>query len=336
MRTLRLGWGRRLRAVDPAGRLGLVSGWYGRFRLVELERGKERAIGLKLPRRDVSVSPIAAGGRVVWPVTKVVRYGGRNRLLIFRGLSVASLSAGTVELVENRGATEFHVPIRIRLSRGGEVAWFLTRSETVRMWHLGRDSQHEYTPLPGAVIQSADFDDQRGLLAAASYGYAAVLQVGDGELQECGRVRIPNTDNPWIALVGGRLFVLSNYRGRRGHELRGFVLDDDGVPAREPFFCWSERTGFAGDGQSRPIQRPIVADVSGDARWVAIALNDRRVAIYQPDACRAQYLTGHSDDIAALRFTAGAASLISGDYDNRVIARPRVGESFLVLARRRR
>ncbi|WP_428263974.1 hypothetical protein [Haliangium sp.] len=334
-RSFRIGFGRSLHQFDPTGELALVASWFRRQRVFDLLRRRHVADAVTLPYSRVPLSPIVHNRLVAWAWTELQNQGGSNgSMRRFRGLNLAALPRGEVRRVENHRDDDFELPIDLRLSSSGRVAWFSTRSETIRMWSLDGKEQHEHTPLRAAVIQSADFDDGADLLFTATYGYAAVHRVAGPELVATGRIRLPDSDNPWLAGAGGRVVVISDYRGDRGHELSAFALDHEGAPAHAPFYTWSEHDPLPINMETPRIQHPIVATLGPDGRYVALALEDGRLAVHDLDRTTVRYLRAHGRGVTALRFSKDAGSLLSTN-GRRVIIRPRRGDEFLELARAR-
>lgn len=326
-RVLRLGLGRRLRRVDPEGRLALVSTWARGLRLYDLARGQWLGAPPSLRRYDALLSSIARDGSVVWPFFAV---GASEQAPVFRGVHLTSLSGGRADTLRAQRPTP---PRELVLCPEGRYVWFRAMSETVQVWDFETGDQHEYDPLPGSVLQAAALDVSSGLLATATYGRAAVHRVQGGEAELLGTLRVlRDADNVWLGLAAGCLVVVSDYRGLRGHVIRGFALDAAGAPEREPFYVYEESDAAAGARRKvRPL-RPIVASLSPDGRFMAMATEGNEVALHDLARRRVQYLGGHTDVIATMAFTGDAQSLITADHDNRVIMRPRRDDHFLDLA----
>jgi hypothetical protein len=332
-RVLRLGLGRRLRRIDPAGRLALVSGWRGGLRLYDLERGQ----GLEAPGTLPGLTPkmllapevssVARDGRLVWPAFSMA---SNSSAPVFLGVHVGSVSEVGEKLVL---AQRPEVPRELVLCPAGRNLWFRTTSETVQVWDLKTGEQHVHDPLPGSVLQAAAMSTTEGLLATATYGRACVHRVQGGEDRRLGTLRVlHDADNVWLGLAPHCLAVLSDYRGRRGHVIRAFALDAAGVPEREPFYVYEEADAAAGARRRvRPL-RPVVAMLSQDGRYLAMATESHDVALHDLSRKRVQYLGGHTDDVVTIAFTDGVKALVTGDADNRVIIRPHRDEHFIDLA----
>jgi hypothetical protein len=330
-RVLRLGMGSRLRRVDPQGRLALVSGWHNLLRLYDLTSGQRIDAPSRLPMLSPLVSSIARDGRVVWPIVfKTPPMATNDKSPLFQGLHVGSVRDGSAsEMWAPRPIS----PRELFLCPAGRTVWFRTVSETVAVWDLEERDQHEYDPLPGSVLQAAALDTATGLLATATYGRAAVHRLHRGESERLGTVRaLRDADNVWLGLAARCLVAVSDYRGLRGHVIRAFALDETGVPEREPFYVYEESDAAAGARRQVRPQRPVVADLSQDGRYLAMATEGHDVALHDLARKRVQYLGGHTDVIATIAFTDGVQSLVSGDYDNRVIIRPRRDDHFVDLA----
>jgi hypothetical protein len=326
-RVLRLGLGRRLRRIDPQGRLALVSGWHRLLRLYDLARGQALDAPGVLPMLTPQVSSIARDGRVVWPSFSMA---SNNQAPIFRGAHIGSVRDGSADVVLARRPVS---PRELVLCPAGRYLWFRTASETVQVWDLEAGDQDEYDPLPGSVLQAASLDTEAGLLATATYGRACVHRLHGSEAQRLGTLRVlHDADNVWLGLAARCLVVVSDYRGLRGHVIRAFALDAAGVPEREPFYVYEETDAAAGARRKVRPQRPIVASLSQHGRYLAMATEGYEVALHDLGRKRVQYLGGHTDVIATVAFTDGAQSLVSGDHDNRVIIRPHRDDHFVDLA----
>ena len=326
-RVLRLGLGRRLRRIDPQGRLALVSGWHPMLRLYDLTRGRRVACPGGLPRNTPQVSSIAREGRVAWAYFAVV---SKDQAPTFTGLKIRSVHAAGESILEAQRPV---TPRELVLCPDGRYVWFRTAGETVQVWDLETGAQHEHEPLPGSVLQAAALDVTTGLLATATYGRGCVHRLHGGEAQRLGTLRaLHDADNVWLGLAAGCLVAVSDYRGRRGHVIRAFALDADGAPGREPFYVHEESDAAAGDRRKLWPQRPVVASLSQDGRYLALATEDHHVALHDLTRERVQYLRGHTDAISTIAFTDGSQALVSGDHDNRVIIRPRRDDHFIDLA----
>lgn len=332
-RLLGLGLGRRLRRVDPQGRLGLVSGWIEGLKVMDLARSRRLQTACKLPWSQPLISSIARNGRVVWPYTRMMpnlRWG-------VGGLVVASVHhAGRHELP----ASGPFFPRELQLCPTGRYVWGRTALETVSLWDLERGQHHEHDPLPGSVLQAAALHGARNLMATSTYGRAAVHRFDGAGLEPLGMLRLRDADNVWIGLSDRCVAVVSDLRGARGCVLRAFALDAAGVPEREPCYVHADREAAAGRSRDVHIRRPVVAALSQDGRFLAVATEDNDIAVHDLERGRVQYLDredGHvAGRLALLAFDDSADSLLSSDAGGRVIVRPRRDRHFLQLAPGRR
>jgi hypothetical protein len=325
-RVLRLGLGRRLRRIDPEGRLGLVSGWRDRMQLVDLAHGRKIAAPGKLPVYQPLLSSIARSGRVAWPLVYAV---SNDNASAFAGVGIGSVRDDQADVIR---AQRPSMPRELGLCPTGRSLWFRTAAETVQVWDLETREQHEHEPLPGSVLQAVSVDTASGLLVAATYGRACVHRLRGSETERLGTLRLRDADNVWIALADRCVAVVSDYRGFRGRVLRAFALDAAGVPEREPLYTYAEVEAVAGAGRDVRLQRRIVAALSPDGRFLAAATADHDIAVHDLARGRVHHLQGHTDEISLIAFTGGASALVTADHDNRVILRPRRDDRFLDLA----
>lgn len=328
-RLVRLGLGRRLHRVDPQGRLALVSGWLEGLKVMDLAAGRRLETPCKLPWSRPLISSIARTGRVVWPYTRLMPDILR---LALGGLVVAS-----VHDAERRQLPTYSpfIPRELDLCPTGRYAWGRTASETVYVWDLDRNRHREHDPLPGSVLQAAALHGARNLLATSTYGRAAVHRFDADALEPLGLLRLRDADNVWIGLSDRCLAVVSDLRGARGCVLRAFALDAAGAPEREPFYVHADREAAAGRSRDVHIRRPVVATLSQDGRFLAVATEENDIAVHDLERGRVQYLdseNGHvAGRLALLAFGDDAGSLLSSGIDGRVIMRPRRGQHFLPL-----
>lgn len=329
-RLVRLSLGRRLRRVDPQGRLGLVSGWIEGLKVYDLDLGQKLQTACRLPWSTPMISSIARTGRVVWPCSRMMPAALRPG---FGGLVVASVHHGQRDQLSTYAP---FVPRDLDLCPTGRYVWGRTASETVYLWDLERNRHHEHDPLPGSVLQAAALHGARQLLATSTYGRAAVHRFDGAELVPLGKLRLRDADNAWIGLSERCVVTVSDHRGMRGCVIRAFALDPAGVPEREPFYVYAEQEAAAGRSRDVHLRRPIVASLSEDGRFLAAATEDNDIAVHDLDRGRVQYLVGEDDRrvgrVALLAFAGGAESLLSSDEEGRVIVRPRRDRHFLELA----
>jgi hypothetical protein len=330
VRVLRLGLGRRLRRVDPEGRVGLVSSPARRYHdMFDLLSDQPLEPSCQVPVQDVSwLPPIAQGGRMIWPAHGVPEPG---EITAMAGLVVASVHEGAMRVIDAARRTSHR---ELGLCPTGRHAWIRTRSETAQVWDLETGEQREYTPHQRSVLQATTLDSARSLLASGTYGRVNVLRLEGDAVHELARLHLRNTDNIWIALSQACMAVVSDLRGNEGYTIRAFALDADGVPESMPFHVVPEVVMNA-SGERR-LQRPLVATLSQDGRYLAVAMRRWAIAVHDLQRGRTQHLTGHTDRIAMIAFTTDARSLVTSDYDNRVIVWPRRDDVFLDLAPDRR
>jgi hypothetical protein len=328
-RLVGLGLGRRLRRVDPQARLGLVAGWIEGLRIMDLATSRRFPTECRLPWSRPLISSIARTGRVVWPYTSLVPDPRQG----IDGLVVASVHhAARHELA----ASAPFFPRDLDLCPTGRYVWGRTKLETVYLWDVERYQYHEHDPLPGSVLQAAALHGARNLLATSTYGRAAVHRFDGAALEPLGMLRLRDADNVWIGISDRCLAVISDLRGARGSVLRAFALDATGVPEREPFYVHADREAAAGRSRDVHIRRPVVAALSRDGGYLAVATEDNDIAVHDLTRGRVQYLDredGHvAGRLALLAFDDTADALLSSDADGRVIVRPRRDHHFLQLA----
>lgn len=325
-RVLRLGRMRRLRRVDPEGKVGLVMGLGGRFHeIFDLMSGTWLAAPRRVPVFKGPVQPaIAQGGRAIWPYLDDPHASG------FQGVVVGSVYDDAVRVIAPRRQVLLR---ELHLCPTGGRAWMLSGPGKVQVWDLETGAQDEYIPFAASVLQASALDGARPVLASSTYGRVNVMRLEGGQATLLGLLHLRNANSPWLALSETCLAVISDRERREGHVIRAFALDADGAPASPPIYEAPE-VAMSEPGDRR-LQRPLVAALSQDGRYLAVAMRNRDIAVHDLQRGRAQHLSGHTDRIAMIAFTADARALVTGDYDNRVIVWPRqrddVSDGFLDL-----
>ena len=325
-RVLRLGRDRRLRRVDPEGRVGLVTGLGGRFHeIFDLLSGKQIAAPPRVPVFKAPLSPaVARGGRAIWPSR-----GGPlpDQTSGFHGVVVGSVYDDAARVIAPSRVTILRA---LHLCPTGRHAWLLTGPDRVQVWDLETGAQHEYTPFAASVLQASALDSARLILASTTYGRVSLMRLEGARATPLGLLHLSRANSPWIALSETCVAVISDRGRSEGHVIRAFALDPDGALASQPIYEAPE-VAMNEQGQRR-LQRPLVAALSQDGRYLAAAMRNRDIAVHDLQRGRVQHLSGHAERVAMISFTTGAGSLVTSDYDDRVIFWPRREHEFLDLA----
>ncbi len=324
-RELRLGMGARLRAVDAAGRIGLVSTWRGAYRVIDLHRGRWLE-ARELPSRRRPEAALTEDGRIVWAMFATVTEHGAQ-VERFLGFHEHALGAGADHHI---GCDDVPVPDAIRLTRDG-AAFSFARSQHVYIVERARGAARVLElPAYEQLIQAMAYDHANSALVVGSYGRVLVHQVRDTACKLVASWNISNADILWCGIASGRVAAVSVH----GRELAVAAY----APWRPttlhpPIYTWPPQGAPGRDGPGPyASRRPTRAALSPDGRLLALVGNvggDHRVDVHNLDTGTIQSLSGHTDDVHLVEFTATGHELITGDYDNRVLIRPRVGDQLV-------
>ena len=306
--------------------MGLVTGPSGKFHeIFDLVSGKQIAASSRVPVFKALLLPaIAQGGRAIWPSR-----GGPlpEETTGFHGVVVGSVYDDATRVI----ARSRSVVLReLHLSPTGRHAWLLTGPDRVQVWDLETGQQEEYIPFAASVLQASVLDSARPILASTTYGRVNLMRLEGARVTSLGLLHLSRANSQWIALSETCMAVVSDRGRTEGHVIRAFALDPDGALTSQPFHEVPE-VAMNEQGQRR-LQRPLVASLSQDGRYLAVAMRNRDIAVHDLQRGRVQHLSGHADRIAMISFTTGAGSLVTSDYDNRVIFWPRREHEFLDLA----
>lgn len=311
-REIRLGLGARLLDMDHDGRLGLVQGWRGNKKFIDLR--DLRWLEGRIPLLKLGPAPtLIPGGRLLYP-----SFSFADDPSLWKELRVEDLahnSSASIPTTPLEGA-----PRLIALSEEGGLALVVQPNETLEVIDLALGSVVNVFQDRGNVIHSVAASEELALLALGSYDRIALFRLSDHQprprplssftLEECGDVL-------WLGLGGRRLAVI----GEHGL-LRVFQLHQRGGRIRRQMY------------EARAeITRRNQASITPDGRLVAVA-HGREVKIHQLFAqqdssdYRPDYidLEAHTDVVNLVRFVRQGRVLITADMDNRIIFWPRRGD----------
>jgi hypothetical protein len=306
---LRLGIGARLRHVGRGATVGLVSTLTRRLWLLDLlgRTRLDRPPGYRWSRTMAEAGGLSSRGELLWPRVYSRQYTTQLRIT----------SAG----IDHREIYLDPAVATLRFDRSETAVIGPTVDERVLISPLDPGERPQVvTPLSRRVIQAFDADLGSGLIAAATHGELGAVR--RREERPMPVAELQRTDSLWVGVAGERVAVLSGQRSsplvQGDHRIT--MLEADGRELTR-FYSATHRGAAA-------AQDPVVADISDDGRFVALALASREIAVHDVDGGGVQRLPGHTDRISALRFGPDAEYLVSGDFDNRVIVRFRVGGGF--------
>ncbi|RMH38688.1 MAG: hypothetical protein D6689_18790 [Deltaproteobacteria bacterium] len=325
---LRLGLGRRLRAIDASGTFGVVTRWTRTYAWLDLRAARwlRGATGVQRPFAPVGACypALLSDGRIVYP--SFIAYGDSYR---YDGLRVSALAGGPPQPLPS------HAPPRwLEIDWTERFVWGPCEDETIDLVDLERGDGWTLRPVDRTVVQAAAVDGVRRVLATGVYGAVHLHRLGsDGDLERIDRLALPDSDVAWLGLSPRRLAVVA-IRGSRSR-LVVHALGDEGIrgpvyedpPARRP--------GTSPIVRAYGGRQSIVAAMDPTGRFVAVVDRKRRdVHVHGVDTGTVQRLGEHTDRIHFVRFAAGGRQLVSADTDNRVLIRPLAGDAFVDATRR--
>ncbi|HLU68317.1 MAG TPA: hypothetical protein VKZ63_18665, partial [Kofleriaceae bacterium] len=316
---VRLGTGSRLRDVEPTGRLGLVSHWRRRARLLDLRRLCWITTAVKPPRWRSQMALTRDGAIIESFFVPAPASTSPNAPQAFAGLRRVWLARRAVEVWGDVGP----IGRGLEIGRRGTAAWYVRSDETMQLLHLDAPAPlraSHLAPLPGKVVQSVHLDEARGLVAAGSWAEVALYRIEEERLALLSAARLGSGDVPWIAIAGPRLVAL--VVSQTTATLRSWAL---GQPLRR-----SGEQSRAIAGRALPL-----GSATPDGRFVALARGDRTIELHDLERQDALELEGHTDDVCLVRFVADGRLLVTADLDNRVILRPRGPGGFSGAVTRR-
>lgn len=299
---LRLGTGSRVRAIDPAGRLALVTHPLRSLRLVDLRAG--RWVGTL---DGEALYPVLTGdGLLLGLVSKAI---DRDTTL-WTGVQARDVKTGKEAWLEHvsplvrpelgisPNGTHVHYPTRPTHGGGYAVG-------VIRTPHAVTDYTLPY-PYP---VEAMAIDGERERLAVVGGNRVAAYEMRDSELSELTAFHLLPQHRPrWMGLGGENLVLI--------------------VEVGEQLLVTKHSMGYELSTIEAPrIPGPLgCAAIAMDGTHVAVSVG-RVLCLYDVRGAQlgAVMLGGHTDDVSYLRFARDGA-LISADDDNRVLVRRRLGD----------
>ncbi len=318
-RELRLGATARLRRLSEDARYGVVSRWRRAPRLADLAA----AVYVRdLPTVELSktIGAVTREGRYLW-VDKPP--DSRDEFAPTEVLSIGKSDAEPKR--ESRASLSRYAPFE--LCRGERMLFSASlEAGTVRLADLDADSLRVLHPLPpNEIMQTCTVAPEAGLLFTATYGHVHVHRIVAGGLKKVGTLEVADADIGWLGFARGRIAIVSG----SAHQPFAVTIHELGDRwAGWQKVCEINRFTPQRNPMGDPRER-VVAALSADARFFAMALEDRTVMVHDLESdTRASY-AGHTDDVCLIGFGDAANVLVTADRDNRVRIRPRSGRHFL-------
>lgn len=284
----RLGLGARLRSIDPTCHWGLATNVMGVWTPIDLRTLRPA----EMPRHVSLV--LEPGIRPDGSIAGAIENGGFQ-------LGPRDYGRGVTGELDRSGAVIVgfdDVKVSV-FDLAAEVAVGLDPPRT------------EFDPFPRRIVQAATHDS--GRILCATYGELALF-TSDGKRQ-LQSIELDGFDTLWLGLAGDTIAALVTSGGgfrKREIELALWRASDGDPIARA-------RLGKVG--------KPL-ADLSGDGRTTVAADDRSAVVVISENETGPRRLEGHSDGLCALGVATDGSRLVSGDFDNRVIARERGSDGF--------
>lgn len=317
-RELRLGMGRRLRAVDATGVRGVVSGWTRNLTLVDLDSG-----GRVAPMGHFKHSGAWSGP---WPVLasarKVVFAGVTITRQVYLQLSIPEQPGVTgLDLPEGRASTEKMYVDKLAASEDGSVAAVVRSDMLLDLVDLQQLRLMGTVDESREAIQSLALSREWDLLVLGLYGKLRLFSLVDRRYLGTLNPRKLDGDVVWVGLSRSRLAAVSD----NGHCV---VLElSRQAPAKWPTVAELQLTipsTMAGIvGEMPRGNRRVVAGLSPDGALLAVRQGRKLVHLYRLPGQQPMVLEGHTDRVNLVQFVGGGRQLITADHDNRVFFWPR-------------
>ena len=317
-RELRLGVGRRLRAVAPGGDRGVVSGWTGGMALVDLQSG-DRLASLGFLKFGAGSGPwpeLLSTGQVVAAAVTLAR---APYLLVGAPESTGMVQ---VDLPAARSSSEKLYMDRLAVSEDGAVAAVVRSDMHVDLVDLRRFTLQGSISEPSETIQSLALSAGLDLLVLGLYGRLKVFRLSD--LQRIGTLapRALDGDVAWVGFSRTRLAAISVMGGCLVFDVpRGLAPAGWTRVARLEVDASSTVADIVGD-MPRGSRR-VVASLSDDGVLLAMRRGKKKVEVHPVAEGTAVALDGHTDRVNLVQFVAGGKVLVTADQDNRVGFWPR-------------
>lgn len=301
-RELRLGVGARLRAVDEAGERGLVTGWSGRNRVVDLRNGEallDWNWPESMPYTGADAPPPCPLGphRVAW-----VPHPSE----LSPELAIGDLRYATVEYWRPRRFPRYRPAAA---TADGRYVLLRRADEKVTVLDLQRGKRGVTISIKRQAVHSVAADGALDLVAVGTYGKATFYRLTDGA--SLGSRQTGEGDVDWIGLAAGRAALFS------GEAIYVLEVDLDLPP-----FKWRMI-------QSARADWPEHGSLSPDGELLALRDGDRQVLVLGVSSGRVQPLKRHTDSVNFVRFVRNGQLLVTADDDNRVMFWPREGDGVV-------
>jgi WD40 repeat protein len=302
-REVRLGRTARLRDVDPAGRLGLVTRWVGGMRLLDIRR--LRWISTQLAEDDgvhdkQIVERLTPNAELY---TNHYAWEPGDQTSLFASLRKRSLVTGEVTEIEVHGRKPSH-----NAGMTSDGHYYYVSAEQLVVIVAPDGTSRAFEPMPRRVVQACHVDMELGILVSATWGEILIHRI-----------------------IGDALMPLAK------HAVEGNV---SWVALEEPFLaaCVEDHVHAWRVGENLAFGREVHQELVGhawhtgalsrDGRYLAIGV-DRKVILHDLEQDSSVTFEDHTDDICTVRFAGTDQLLVTADEDNRVVIRPRVASGYV-------
>lgn len=317
-RELRLGLGRRLRAVSPDGTRGIVSGWTGGMALVDLATGDRLASmgfmtfgGLTGPWPALVSADRVVAAAVTLNIKPYLLLGSPERQDMIN-----------VELHKRQSGSEKLSALKLAISEDGAMAAVMRSDMLVDLVDLQQPALQGTISEPSATIQSLALSRELDLLVLGLYGRLKIVRLSDRKRAGTLAPRQLDGDVAWLGLSRGHLAAISGAGPCMVLQLSRDQAPGGWTMVRELSL---ESSATAADivGEMPRGSRRVVASLSDDGELLAVRQGRTRVEVHPISGGEPVVLEGHTDRINLVRFVAGGKVLVTADQDNRVWFWPR-------------
>ena len=313
---LRLGTGKRLRAMDDTGRFGAVGQVLGG--VPEL---KDLAAGLSIdapPETHNAMSVAYLGG---WALgreialraaatyyTREIGDGQYERVYVDALLYRARTTPHGLQAEEFLARSNQALGHRLRVSRDNLWAIWSGDSKLDVIDLKGR-LKPRMLDLKGQMVFDVAVNSAMDLAALAQWGQLTFFGLSDG--WRLGRLRRDDDDFTWVGLGGGRAAYITARKRYAVYRVERKVMPDR----------W-ERLAEGKLKVKGPV-RDCEASLSPDGRLLAVRRRRKEVSVLDLAEGTEQRLGRHTDRVNLVKWINNGRRLVTADDDNRVILWPR-------------
>jgi len=313
---IRLGRGKRLRAIDETGRFGAVGGLLGG--VPEL---KDLAAGLSIDAPPDGYNGLSVAYLGGWALgreialraaatfyTREIGDGQYERVYVDPLLYRARATPHGLQAEEFVARSPQPLGHRLRVSRDNHWAVFSGDSRLDVIDLQGRLKPRKLD-LKGQMIFDLAVSSAMDLVAVAQWGQLTFFGLSDG--WRLGRLRREDDDFTWVGLGGGKAAYITASKRYAVYRVERKVMPD--------------RWELLAEGKLKvkgPV-RDCEASLTPDGRLLAVRRRRKEVLVLDLAEDTEQRLGRHTDRINQVKWINNGRRLVTSDDDNRVVFWPR-------------